>query len=255
MATLAEQIQGERMARVALSMIAEPNDLGDRAPYLLWTRGAVSFLTTPLSDQVTITGTRASTGYGEHVTAELAMGIADEESVVVSGGAYGIEGAAQRSALAAGGHTIAVQANGLDRPYPDGHAELLGRIGDVGLLLSEVPPGTTPTKHRFTAHNRLITALSGATVIPEASVRSGSRVTVLEARGLGRGIGAVPGPITSIASSGPNQLIRQGVASLIIESGDVLALLDKDSRAQARPMPDLSPRPSFSSTRRDHFSI
>lgn len=331
MATLAEKIPSERMARVALSMIAEPNDpatghvlahaggietlrliesddpvpglarvdalmwrgqlaaqivpglvrrvaetqggefrtlipsdkewpvglddLGDRTPYLLWTRGAVSFLTTALSDRVTITGSRASTGYGEHVTAELAMGIADEERVVVSGGAYGIEGAAHCSALAAGGHTIAVQANGLDRPYPSAHAELLGRIGDVGLLLSEMPPGTTPTKHRFTARNRLLAALSGATVIPEAGVRSGSRVTVLEARGLGRGIGAVPGPITSIASSGPNQLIRQGVASLIIESGDVLALLDKDSHTQARPMPDLSPRPSLSSTRRDHFSI
>ncbi len=304
MATLAEQIPGERMARVALSMIAEPddaatgrvlaraggvetlrlvesddavpglaradamiwrehlrsriepglvggvaklqggefrilipsddewptalNDLGDRAPYLLWARGATSFLTTAVSDRVTITGARASSGYGEHVTTELAMGMADEERIVVSGGAYGIEAAAHRAALAAGGHTIAVQASGLDRPYPNAHTELLSRIGDVGLLLSEVPPGTNPTKHRFAARNRLMAALSGATVITEASIRSGSRVTVLEARGLGRGIGAVPGPITSAASSGPNELLKRGVAWLITESSDVTALLDND---------------------------
>ena len=331
MAMLAEQVEGERMARMALSMIAEPNeattgyllarhggvetlrlaesddevpglaradvllwrehlrsritpglrdqirqaerdgfgtlipadkewpagldDLGDRAPYLLWTRGAVSFLTRALSDRVTFTGARASSSYGEHVTSELASGMADEERIIVAGGAYGIEAKAHQSALAAGGHTIAVLASGLDRPYPAGHSDLLNRIGDVGLLVSELPPGSGPAKHRFQARSRLMAALSGATVIPEASVRSGSRVTVLEARGLVRGIGAVPGPITSIASSGPNQLIRQGVASLIIESGDVLALLDKDSHTQARPMPDLSPRPSFSSTRRDHLSI
>lgn len=272
MATLAEQIQGERMARVALSMIAEPNDpatghvlahvgavetlrliesddpvpglaradalmwraqlaariapglvrrvaetqggefrilipvdnewpaglddLGDRAPYLLWTRGAVSFLSTALSDRVTFTGSRASTSYGEHVTSELAAGLADEERIVVSGGAYGIETAAQRSALAAGGQTIGVLPNGLDLPYPSRRSDLLEQIGDVGLLLSELPPGTPPSKDRFTARNRLMAALAGATVIPEAGVRSGSITTILAARSLGRGVGAVPGPIT-----------------------------------------------------------
>lgn len=203
MATLAEQVQGERMARIALSMIAEPNDsttgyvltrhggietlrliesgdevpglaradvvmwrerlavritpglpdqsaqaegfgtlipadkewptglndLGERAPYLLWTRGAVSFLTTALSDRATITGARAVTSYGEQVAGELATGLADEERVVISGGAYGIEGAAHKSVLAASGQTIAVLAGGLDRPYPAGHHELLNQIG------------------------------------------------------------------------------------------------------------------------------
>ncbi len=204
------------------------NDLGERAPYLLWTRGATSFLTTALSDRVTITGARASTSYSEHVTAELAVGMADEERIVVAGGAYGIETAAHRAVLAASGQTIAVQANGLDRLYPSGNAELLNRIGDVGLLLSELPPGTTPTRNRFIARNRLMAALSGATVIPEASVRSGSISTVTQARDLGRGIGAVPGPVTSIASSGPHQLIKQGIASLVIEPSDLTALLDAD---------------------------
>lgn len=291
MATLAEQVQGERMARIVLSMIAEPNDqttgyvlarhggvatlrlvesdddvtglaradvlmwrerlrqriapelldriaeaeqlgfgtlipadrewpaaldeLDDRAPYMLWTRGAASLLTTALSDRVTITGARASTSYGEYVTRELAMGLADEERVVIAGGAYGIEGAAHRSVLAAGGQTIAVLASGLDRRYPAGHSELLDQIGDAGLLVSELPPGATPTRDRFVARNRLMAALSGATVIPEAGVRSGSMTTVRTARDLGRGLGAVPGPVTSAASTGPNELIKQGFASLI----------------------------------------
>lgn len=304
MATLAEQVQGERMARAALSLVAEPNDaatgrvlaqvggietlrliesddpvpglaradalmwrerlaaritpdlpdrvaetqggelgtlipadkewpaglddLGDRAPYLLWTRGATSFLMTALSDRVTITGSRASTSYGEHVTGDLATGMADEERIVVAGGAYGIEGAAHRAVLAAGGQTIAVLAGGLDRPYPAGHSDLLRQIGDVGLLVSELPPGAAPTRHRFIARNRLMAALSGATVIPEAGARSGSMTTVLTARELGRGVGAVPGPLTSAASTGPNELIKQRFASLVTQPSDVIALLDAD---------------------------
>ncbi|HCX85858.1 MAG TPA: DNA processing protein DprA [Micrococcales bacterium] len=314
MATLAEQVQGERMARIALSMIAEPNDpttgyvlarhggietlrliesddevpglaradmlmwrerltarvmpglldqvaqaerhgfatlipadkdwpaglndLGERAPYLLWTRGAASFLTAALGDRSTITGSRAATSYGEQIAGELATGLADEERVVVSGGAYGIEGAAHKSVLAASGQTIAVLANGLDRPYPAGHSELLNRIGDVGLLVSELPPGAAPTRHRFLARNRLLAALSGATVIPEAGPRSGSMTTVIAGRDLGRGVGAVPGPVTSVASAGPNELIKQGLASLVTQPSDVIALLDADPnprRAVTRP--------------------
>lgn len=278
MATLAEQVQGERMARIALSMLAEPNDaatgrvlaqvggietlrliesndpvpglaradalmwrerlaaritpdlpdrvietqggefgtlipadkewpaglndLGERAPYLLWTRGATSFLMAALSDRVTITGSRASTSYGEHVTGDLATGMADEERIVVAGGAYGIEGAAHKSVLAAGGQTIAILENGLDRPYPAGHRELLNRIGDVGLLVSELPPGAAPTRHRFLARNRLLAVPSGVTVIPEAGPRSGSMTTVIASRELGLAAGAVPGPLTRVASAG-----------------------------------------------------
>lgn len=305
MAALAEQVQGERMARMALSVMAEPNDsitgyvlsrhggvetlrlvesddevpglaradvlmwrerlaarvvpgvldqvaqaersgfgtlipadkgwpaalndLGDRAPYLLWTRGAASFLTTALSDRATITGARAATSYGQQIAGELATGLADEERVVVSGGAFGIDAAAHRSVLAAGGQTIAVLAGGLDRPYPAAHSELLSRIGDVGLLVSELPPGTAPTKHRFVARNRLMAALSGATVIPEAGPRSGSMTTVIAAHELGRGVGAVPGPVTSVASAGPNELIKQGFASLITHTGNVIDLLDAEA--------------------------
>ena len=208
------------------------NGLGDRAPYVLWTRGAASFLTSAVSDRATITGARAATAYGEQITGELAMGLADEERTVGSGGAYGIEGAAHKGVLAAAGHTIAVLPSGLDRLYPAGHADLLNRIGDVGLLVTELPPGATPTKHRFEARNRLIAALSGATVIPEAGIRSGSRITVHYARDLGRNVGAVPGPVTSAASAGPNELIKQGVASVVTQPNDLIALLDAENPSE-----------------------
>src|SRR5699024_1959901 len=137
------------------------DDRADRAPYLLWARGATSFLTRPMNDLVTITGARASTSYGEHVAGELAGDLTKNERVTVAGGAYGIEGAVHRGSLASGGDTIAVLAGGVDRPYPNGHRGLLDRVADVGVLVSELPPGSMPTRHRFLARARLLGALSG----------------------------------------------------------------------------------------------
>lgn len=148
------------------------DELGEAAPYVLWVRGASSFLARPLSDSVTITGARASTSYGDHVARELAASVAASERVVVAGGAYGIEGAAHQAAIAVGGDTIAVLANGVDRPYPAGHRDLLDRVADVGVLVSEVPPGAVPTRHRFIARARLMAALSSATVLVEAGFGS-----------------------------------------------------------------------------------
>ena len=105
---------------------------------------------------MTITGARASTSYGEHVAGELASDLANAERIVVAGGAYGIEGVAHRAALASGGDTIAVMANGADRMYPMGHRELLERVADLGLMVSEMPPGAVPTRHRFIARARLM---------------------------------------------------------------------------------------------------
>ncbi|ASR54921.1 DNA-processing protein DprA [Cellulomonas sp. PSBB021] len=165
------------------------DDLGDRRPYVLWTRGTTSFLARPLSDLVTITGARASTSYGEQVARRLASDLTNAERLVVAGGAYGIEGAAHRAALASGGDTIAVMANGVDRPYPVGHRELLERVADLGLMVSEVPPGAVPTRHRFLARARLMAALSAATVVVEAGARS---VTVTGLNGPGRTV--ISGP-------------------------------------------------------------
>lgn len=146
--------------------------------------------------------------------------------MVIAGGAYGIDNAAHRGVLVAGGQTIAVLATGLDRRYPAAHTELLDRIGDTGLLVSELPPGVAPTRDRFIARNRLMAALSGGVVIPEAGMHSGSIAAVRTAHHLGRGIGAVPGPVTSAASGGPNELVKQGIASVVTQASDVIALLD-----------------------------
>ncbi|WP_133755363.1 DNA-processing protein DprA [Naumannella halotolerans] len=202
-------------------------DLGERAPYVLWTRGASSFLARPVADLVTLTGARASTSYGEHVTGTLASDLAAAERIIVAGGAYGIEGAAHRAALATGGDTIAVLANGVDRAYPAGHSELLGRIADVGLLVSEVAPGATPTRHRFLAHARLMAALSAATVVVEAGARSGSMKVAHDAHQLGRAVGAVPGPVTSATSVGPHRLLVSGEARLVADSTDLEQMIDQ----------------------------
>lgn len=124
-----------------LSWPVAPNDLGDLAPYVLWTRGASSFLSRTLQDFVTITGSRASTSSGDHVARELGASAVADERVVVAGGAYGIEGAAHQAALAAGGDTIAILANGIDRPYPAGHHEIGvdGEIVQCGELKCRAP--------------------------------------------------------------------------------------------------------------------
>ena len=203
------------------------DDLGDRRPYVLWTRGTTSFLARPLNDLVTITGARASTSYGEHVAGQLASDLSSAERIIVAGGAYGIEGAAHRAALASGGDTIAVVANGVDRPYPMGHRELLERVADLGLLVSEVPPGAVPTRHRFIARTRLMAALSAATVVVEAGARSGSMKVAQFAHDLGRNVRAVPGPVTSATSVGPHRLVREGNATLVTCAEDVLDQSDR----------------------------
>ena len=212
------------------------NDLGDHAPTALWTRGATSFLEAPLRDRVTVTGVRAATGYGEHVACELASDLANAERIIVTGGSYGIDAAAHRAALTVGGQTIAVLAAGLDRLYPMGNNDLLERTGDVGLLVSEMPPGSVPTRSRFLARNRVLGAISGVTVIVEAGHRSGALNVAARAAQLGRLIGAVPGPVTSAASAGTHRLLRENVASLVTDSRDVVSLLGSPSVGE-RPTP------------------
>lgn len=197
------------------------DDLGERAPYVLFVQGASSFLARPLNDLVTVTGSRAASAYGENVAGELAADLANKERVLVAGGAYGVEAAAHRAVLAAGGDTIAVLAGGVDRPYPSGHRDLLDRVGDVGALVSELPPRAVPTRHRFLARSRLLGAMSAATVVVEAGARSGALRVAFEAHQLGRQVGAVPGPVTSATSRGPHELLRTGHAHLVTSAADV----------------------------------
>lgn len=201
-------------------------DLQETVPHCLWVQGPghLDALLGPRT--AALVGSRASTPYGEDTAAMLASAFAAGGGTVVSGGAYGIDAAAHRGALAAdGGATIAVLAGGLDRLYPRGNTQLLEAIGARHLLVSEAPPGTAPTRWRFLARNRLIAALSRATVVVEASWRSGALSTARLADELSRPVGAVPGPITSAASAGSHRLIRERGAVLITEPGDLLDLL------------------------------
>lgn len=137
--------------------------LRERAPLALWVKGDPGTLREArLREVVTFTGARAATSYGEDIARNLAEDVVSREGgVVVSGGAYGIDGAAHRAALASGGRTVAILAGGLDRPYPSGHRDLLERVGREGLLVSELPPGSAPTRRRFLARNRLLVSGRG----------------------------------------------------------------------------------------------
>lgn len=197
-------------------------DLEFHAPNLLWVRGNPQHLN---CRSLSIVGARASTSYGEHVTNEIVDWISGDSTVVISGAAYGIDAVAHRAALSFGLGTVAVLAGGVDRPYPAGHAELLRRIEQQGAVCSELIPGAAPTRWRFLQRNRLIASLSGAVVVTEAGRRSGSINTAGHAAQLGRALGAVPGPITSAASTGCHRLIQEYGAALITSPSDLRALL------------------------------
>ncbi|WP_030231598.1 DNA-processing protein DprA [Streptomyces sp. NRRL S-455] len=199
------------------------DDLGDARPLGLWVRGPASLRMWALRS-VAVVGARACTEYGAHMAATLAAGLAEQGWVVVSGGAYGIDGAAHRGALGAGGATVAVLACGVDRPYPRGHTQLITRIADQGLVIGELPPGEHPTPSRFILRNRVIAALTRGTVVVEAAHRSGSLVTARAAQRLGRHTMGVPGPATSGLSAGVHALLR-GEAVLVTDVADVIELV------------------------------
>jgi DNA processing protein len=196
-----------------------------RPPLVLWAMGPAR-LDETAQRAAAVVGTRAATSYGEQVAADLAAGLAEQDVAVVSGGAYGIDGAAHRAALAADGATVAVLAGGLDIPYPAGHSGLLHRIGSNGLLVTEYPPGVRPARHRFLTRNRLVAAFAGAAVVVEAGLRSGAANTAAWARVLGRVVGAVPGPVTSSASTGCHALLRAG-AELVTRTEDIVELVGR----------------------------
>ena len=196
------------------------DDLELRAPYTLWVRGGFDLADLNLSISLAVVGARAATQYGEHVATQIAADLAGRSWVIVSGGAYGIDAAAHRGAVAVGGPTIAVLANGVDQVYPQGNAQLLARVLERGAIVSELPPGRHPTRQGFLARNRIIAALAGGTLVVEAALRSGSASTVARAVELGREVMAVPGPVTSAMSTGTHALLRDG-ATLTTGADDV----------------------------------
>jgi len=215
-------------------------DAGD-APWALIGRGNPELLDglEPF-ETVTIVGARRATSYGREIARELGRELAAAGMTVVSGLAFGIDGCAHRGALDAG-RTIAVLGCGPDVAYPASHRTLWRRVCEVGLAISELPPGATPWRWTFPARNRIMAALAGMTVVVEAAKRSGSLITMDLAADLGRDLGAVPGPVTSRASAGPNALLASG-AHVIRDAQDVLdAMLGPGRRPINHATPSLDP--------------
>ncbi len=207
-------------------------DLSD-PPACLFVRGR------PLSDvgtAVAVVGARSCSPYGRDSAISLASQLAEVGVTVVSGAALGIDGAAHQGALRGGGHTVAVLGSGLDRPHPRTNEALIDRIGTVGSVVTEYPPGTQAQPRRFPARNRIIAGLSMGVVVVEGAEGSGSLQTAeFGGEDLGRQVMAVPGPIDSPLSQAPHELIRTG-AALVADADDVLAALDLHHLI-ARPAP------------------
>ncbi|MDR1294794.1 MAG: DNA-processing protein DprA [Bifidobacteriaceae bacterium] len=203
------------------------DDLGDGVPLGLWAIGAEAALGDVagfFTPSVAVVGSRAVTHYGETVTAAMVSDLVERGIGIVSGGAFGIDGAAHRAALGRGGRTVAVMAGGVDRLYPAGNEALLREVARTGAVVAEVPPGSAPRRERFLLRNRLIAALTSATVVVEAGWRSGARNTAGHAASLVRPVGAVPGPVTSASSAGCHRLVRDGIATLVSDAADVVEL-------------------------------
>ena len=210
------------------------DDLGDTRPLCLYVRGSAR-VAAMTERAVALVGARACTDYGRDVARELAAGLADRDVTVVSGGAFGIDVVAHRAALVAGGSALAVMAGGLDRLYPRDNVELLEQVIEHGAVVSEAPPGTSPMRQRFLARNRLIAALSEVTVVVEAAWRSGAFSTARHAAELLRGVGAVPGPVTSMASAGCHRMLREGMAVCVTDVGEIMELTAGMEPAEPKP--------------------
>ena len=214
-------------------------------PLLLYGKGSL-----PLFDEevaVTVVGTRSCTPYGVKAASELGYELAKQGALLVSGMAKGIDGEALRGALRAGSFTAAVLGGGADVVYPAANRRLYEDIAATGVILSEYPPGTEPRGEHFPVRNRLLSALSVATLVVEAPERSGALITAATALEQGREVFAVPGPFDAPMSRGCNGLIREG-AGLVCEAWDVLSFYESRYphklrllRAKLPPLPKGAP--------------
>ncbi len=223
---------GRAIDIVTVEMASYPDrlrQLHDPPPFL-FLRGDASLLA---RRSVTIVGSRRSTAYGRRTAEELAGALARAGVVVVSGMALGIDGAAHRGCLAAGGATVAVLGSGPDVLSPSSHAGLGRQILRTGLVVSEFLPGDPPLAHHFPRRNRVLAALADAVVVVEAAARSGALITVGHALDLGRDVFAVPGPLGTPSSQGSNALIRDG-AGMITSVAEFVAAVTGGEPAESK---------------------
>ena len=203
-----------------------PSGLGEGAepPAALVCRGEPAHLAAiEPAASVTVVGARRCSAYGREVALDLGRELAAAGLTVISGMAQGIDGAVHAGALH-GGRTVAVLGCAAERPYPARHRSLYGQICRRGLIVSELPPGTSPWRWAFPARNRLMAAMAEMTVVVEAALGSGSLITAELAQEAGRTVGAVPGPVTSGVAAGSNELLHSG-AHVVRGSVDVLDIL------------------------------
>ncbi len=198
-----------------------PEQLNDLAapPIGLILKGNINALHQP---SLAIVGTRNPTSYGARIAGEFAAGFADREWAIVSGGAYGIDSYAHKGALIAEGVTVAVVASGIDINYPAGNTRLFAEICESGAMVTEFMPGHRALPNRFLTRNRLIAALSKATLVVEAAFRSGSLRTARDAAEIFRPVMAIPGPITSPTSEGCHRLIGERAAEIVTSVADAV---------------------------------
>lgn len=215
-------------AQVDDLITAEPVQNRGGPPLGLWVKGPLRL--DGIGQSVSIVGSRSATTYGADVAAEMGAVVARSGVTVVSGAAFGIDQAAHRGALAAGGPCVAVLACGVDRAYPAAHKSLLDHLGSEGAVVSELAPGCSPTRLRFLARNRVIAALSRGTLVVEAALRSGALNTANWATRLNRSLLGVPGPVTSAPSQGVHQLIRSGAATLVTSGEEVLEIIGESGQ-------------------------
>lgn len=208
------------------------DDLMEESPFCLWALGNPD-LRDFAEGGISIVGARAASAYGEHVTANLVSELVSQGHPILSGGAYGIDAVAHRAALASHGITAAVMAGGIDQLYPAGNTNLLRNvIAQDGTVLTELPPGSVPSRVRFLRRNRLIAALTKVTVVVEAAWRSGTLSTANHAFEIGRAVGAVPGPVTSAQSAGCHRLLKESAAQCVTDAQDIIELAGFNVRSQ-----------------------
>ena len=198
-----------------------PEQLNDLAapPIGLILKGNINALH---QSSLAIVGTRNPTSYGARIAGEFAAGFADREWAIVSGGAYGIDSYAHKGALIAEGVTVAVVASGIDINYPAGNTRLFAEICESGAMVTEFMPGHKALPNRFLTRNRLIAALSKATLVVEAAFRNGSLRTARDAAEIFRPVMAIPGPITSPTSEGCHRLIGERAAEIVTSVADAV---------------------------------
>jgi DNA processing protein len=216
-----QSINAKFITRGEIGWPRQLSDLDESEPWTIWSLGSADFRIACLQS-VAIVGTRDMSPYGRGIAYEWAGQIAESGATVVSGGAIGIDISAHRGALSVQRPTVCVMAGGVQARYPVSNEHIFSAIMDSGILVSESPPRESPRRQRFLTRNRLIAALTQATLVVEASRRSGSASTAGHAHALGRAVLGVPGSVFSAQSEGIHNLISSGTATLVTRVEDVL---------------------------------